>query len=301
MEAEARAHFPHETLNLTGEYVRAPVGYRYPKEQLGILDWVHPDPKVHQVVMAKRDGEVEQAVARARLVLRYLYQEDPFPKPIYIFQQTPLNLPGLCVLAPSPLRNNKLTTALQKAGGVLPLVPGWLSEHFPDLWKTEKAAEHWVARLTAREAVLKRRQPPHAKDISFSKRGLSTLTTERVELSEGGPPGGEVDGASKLAFPFFGMLSGVPAPGVAHLDHHQWFRKVPDWYWHLRASGGRLGLRTGRFAAAGIHARKPEGAAFLYLPRTAPEFALEAQFPEGILWVDLGMDAAERRAIWGCL
>ena len=53
----------------------------------------------------------------------------------------------------------KVLEALERAGWTLPLVPGWLAERMPDLFKTAKTAENW-ARQTLRGRWRRRRDTP---------------------------------------------------------------------------------------------------------------------------------------------
>jgi Bifunctional DNA primase/polymerase, N-terminal len=105
---------------------------------------LHPDPRCQAVLAMSRENEMVQALDRARLIWC------DKPKDVFILCDIPL--PGVEIdrLVPwDVLRGaDRLRQALAAceagAKNALPLVSTYLSATFPELWKTEKAAERWL-------------------------------------------------------------------------------------------------------------------------------------------------------------
>lgn len=138
IEKDARALFPFEKMDFKGEYLRRPAGYRMRKgEKVGALEWYHPDPLINRVLRQAREAESSQGVDRFRLVHRDI------PAEIFILCRLPLDV-TVDRLIHDPLSVPKLLEAMERSGWVLPLVPDWLVDAMPDLFKNEKAAKDWV-------------------------------------------------------------------------------------------------------------------------------------------------------------
>jgi hypothetical protein len=106
---------------------------------------VHPDRRVQAVVEQIREAEMVQAIDRLRLI------HSEREKTVYILCNIPLDIPvDELVTWRKLVGDGKLATALEmceeKSWEALPLAPKKLSEFFPKLWATAKAAERWLAK-----------------------------------------------------------------------------------------------------------------------------------------------------------
>jgi hypothetical protein len=160
VEAEARALFPFDALDLNRKYQRAPLGYRMRDgSHVGVSEWIHPDPKANRVLRQRREAEVAQAVDRLRLV------HCKERKVLVILGRLPVDVTVDHLIA-DPLEG-RLLEGLEASNWALPLSQTWLYKRQGHLWKSEKAAKEWVSRLRLTG-------PVSLKDISFlDKRALS--------------------------------------------------------------------------------------------------------------------------------
>jgi hypothetical protein len=133
-------------LQLGADYDRVPVGFNLRDgPHWGVKTWRHPDPRVDLIRASAAEREIEQAVDRLRLVRR----EDA-PALVVLVNETPTDLPIEVLVPWRHLRGgDRLTVAMLRMEGVLPLVPSWLAEQCPDLWPSAKAAEHELGRRLA--------------------------------------------------------------------------------------------------------------------------------------------------------
>jgi hypothetical protein len=104
---------------------------------------VHPDWRVQAVVEQVREAEMVQAVDRLRLI------HSEREKTVYILCNIPLDIPVDELVTWRELAgDDRLAEALalceENGWDALPLAPEKLSELFPELWGTEKAAERWL-------------------------------------------------------------------------------------------------------------------------------------------------------------
>jgi hypothetical protein len=104
---------------------------------------VHPDRRVQAVVEQVREAEMVQAIDRLRLI------HSEREKTVVILCNIPLAIPvDELVTWRELVGDDRLAEALalceEKGWDALPLAPEKLSELFPELWGTEKAAERWL-------------------------------------------------------------------------------------------------------------------------------------------------------------
>jgi hypothetical protein len=104
---------------------------------------VHPDRRVQAVVEQVREAEMVQAVDRLRLI------HSEREKLVLILCNIPLDIPVDELVTWRELAGDgRLEEALalceENGWDALPLAPEKLSELFPELWGTEKAAERWL-------------------------------------------------------------------------------------------------------------------------------------------------------------
>jgi hypothetical protein len=139
---------------------------------------VHRDPRCQAVLSEVRENEMVQAIDRGRLI----WNQDR--KHIYILCDIPL--PGVKIdrlVSWDNLRGaGRLHEALsaQVAAGetCLPLEPGWLSTHYPKMWKTLKAAQRWVE---SSSEVLEIMRNPHRSNIDILLEGRGFLEITIIE------------------------------------------------------------------------------------------------------------------------
>jgi hypothetical protein len=120
------------------DYNRVPVGFNLRDgPPWGVKTWRHPDPRVDLIRASAAEREIEQAVDRLRLVRR-----EGAPALVLLVNETPTDIPVDTLVPWRQLRGgDRLTVAMLRMGGVLPLVPSWLAEQCPDLWPSANAAE----------------------------------------------------------------------------------------------------------------------------------------------------------------
>jgi hypothetical protein len=104
---------------------------------------IHPDRRVQAVVEQVREAEMVQAVDRLRLI------HSEREKTAVILCNIPLDLPvDELVTWRELVGDDRLAEALalceENGWDALPLAPEKLSELFPELWGTAKAAERWL-------------------------------------------------------------------------------------------------------------------------------------------------------------
>jgi hypothetical protein len=104
---------------------------------------VHPDRRVQAVVEQVREAEMVQAIDRLRLI------HSAREKTVVILCNIPLDIPvDELVTWRELVGDDRLEEALALCEGkgwdALPLAPEKLSELFPELWGTAKAAERWL-------------------------------------------------------------------------------------------------------------------------------------------------------------
>jgi hypothetical protein len=146
---------------------------------------VHPDPRVQAVLATARENELIQAIDRARLI----WGE---PKDVYILCDIPLpgveidRLVSWDVLRGAEELSQALAAQTARGKRALPLTPRWLAKHFPEKWKTEKAAERWLE--YSPEITDLRKNPQLAnKTLLLGKWGFFENAPENNGL-EGSPP-----------------------------------------------------------------------------------------------------------------
>jgi hypothetical protein len=104
---------------------------------------LHPDRRVQAVVEQVREAEMVQAIDRLRLI------HSRREKTVFILCNIPLDIPvDELVTWRELVGDDRLAQALalceEKGWDALPLAPEKLSELFPELWGTAKAAERWL-------------------------------------------------------------------------------------------------------------------------------------------------------------
>lgn len=140
VEAQARAiYFDHkDALLFADDWVAQERGYRLRNtdEALGIEVPVHPDPLIQGVVEQIRESETTQAIDRLRHV------HSPTKKRVFIVSSNPVNIEVDVLIGwQDMIHGSRLIQALNELDhGVLPLVPDWLAERFPALWRSPAAA-----------------------------------------------------------------------------------------------------------------------------------------------------------------
>jgi hypothetical protein len=101
---------------------------------------VHPDPRVQSILEQVRERETEQACDRLRLIHREQ------PARVILLSNVVVDVTVDRLARWNELVPDRLAVAAARRDGVLPLVPAWLSERFPDLWATAEGARHDVRR-----------------------------------------------------------------------------------------------------------------------------------------------------------
>jgi hypothetical protein len=134
IEAQARALWPTESLDLAGSYVWRLDGLASVAS--------HPDARCDGLLRMFREAEINQGLGRLRAV------RSPTVKRAYVLTHTPTDLPGVKqvpfheIVFPVPL-----SRLLLKCGGIAPLVPEFMAEKLPEVWSSPKAAEDWLRRV----------------------------------------------------------------------------------------------------------------------------------------------------------
>jgi hypothetical protein len=104
---------------------------------------VHPDRRVQAVVEQTREAEMLQAIDRLRLI------HSAREKTVFILCNIPLDIPvDELVTWRELVGDSRLADALaaceENGWDALPLAPRELSNLFPELWGSGKAAENWL-------------------------------------------------------------------------------------------------------------------------------------------------------------
>jgi hypothetical protein len=98
---------------------------------------VHPDRRAQAILEQVRERELEQAIARLRLVHRAR------PATVYVLTNIPLDLEIAEVVTWNALCRNRAAEACHRWGGVWLVSPSEQSRCAPDLWATAGAAKEW--------------------------------------------------------------------------------------------------------------------------------------------------------------
>jgi hypothetical protein len=143
-EEIARGIWPHEDLDLTGEYIRMPMGYNMRDgRSVGIMGWAHKDQRVNAVLKLKREAGLEQMLDRFRLI------HNSQPKLVYVFTNQPFNVvvDELVKLddAIGPARLMRLVEEYYPKP--LPLLPKHLALKHPDLFKGVSGATKFCTQV----------------------------------------------------------------------------------------------------------------------------------------------------------
>lgn len=143
-EEIARGLWPHEELELTGEFIRFPMGYNTRDGRtVGTMGWAHRDRYVNSVLISIREGGLEQMLDRFRLI------HNPDPKLVYVFTNQPFNVvvDELATLdeAIGPARLMRLVEEYDP--GPLPLSPKQLAQRHPDLFKGTSGAAKFCSQV----------------------------------------------------------------------------------------------------------------------------------------------------------
>ena len=131
-EEITRGLWPHEELELSGEFIRMPMGYNMRDGRtVGIMGWAHRDTHVNAVLRSKREAGLEQMLDRFRLI------HNLEPKLVYVFTNQPFNVvvDELVTLdeAIGPARLMRLVEEYYPKP--LPLSPKQIAKKHPDLFK----------------------------------------------------------------------------------------------------------------------------------------------------------------------
>src|SRR4051794_6371842 len=152
IEDMARAMFGDEAESIALVSAGAHGGTRYPVEQrryrmTSILEEhaagpavgvsVHPDPRVQALLEQVRERELEQAVARLRLV----HGREGRPATVYLLTNLPLNLEVSELVTWNALMRDREAEACRRWNGVWLISPSEQSRCASDLWPTAKAAQ----------------------------------------------------------------------------------------------------------------------------------------------------------------
>ncbi|MGH7101523.1 MAG: hypothetical protein ACREFJ_03920, partial [Acetobacteraceae bacterium] len=134
-----------EPLQVPRQYETGVRGYRLrsgERKGVQIRYYLHPDARVQQVLELKREREAVQAIDRLRLV----HAEKP--KQVIILCNIPLDITVDHLVSRAEIRDegSRIERAYRQSAGAVPLIPLVVVKRYPDLWKTEKAAEHDIAR-----------------------------------------------------------------------------------------------------------------------------------------------------------
>ena len=158
VEALARALWPGAELNLNH-------GYQWQQDG-GAVVAAHPDARCDRLLRMVREAEIDQAIGRLRAI------RAEKPKTVILLTHTPIRLPvqhrRLAELLPDP----DLCRVLQHGGGVALMGAGWLAQHFPDRWQTEKAAARWLEKFQTPQPLI--------ENLLKGMGGLKTLHYRRL-------------------------------------------------------------------------------------------------------------------------
>ncbi|MHB2025145.1 MAG: hypothetical protein ACYCPQ_00695 [Elusimicrobiota bacterium] len=163
-----------EPLNLPGIYTKVTRGYRLKSgAKRGVEIEVHPDPRVQRVLEIKRERESLQAIDRLRLIHAL------HPKEVYILGNIPLDLDIDRLVNFRDLTMgrevSRLGQAYVRGGGVLPMIPRFLAETWPDLFPTNEAAR-WDLRRKIQD-ILNRPKPKTISSWNLAGSEFRPVTT----------------------------------------------------------------------------------------------------------------------------
>ena len=138
LEAIARALYcdAYEPLNLTCQYVEQPSGYRMADgSEVGVRDWMHPDPRINRILYQTREHGNEQAIDRLRPVHRVE------PAKVFILGKLPIDATvNQLVTFDDLLLGAEIEAAILRYGA-LPLSAEWLAEFEPSLFVDKRKAK----------------------------------------------------------------------------------------------------------------------------------------------------------------
>lgn len=130
VEAIARALWPDQPLDLPGQYCRM-------MTPAGAVN-AHIDPRAHAVLRSIRDEEIQQAIGRLRAC------RSPVTKRCFVLSNVPVRAENVRYVGMDELLpDRRLSLALLRHGGTIPLNGGWLHENCPDLFESAKAGDRW--------------------------------------------------------------------------------------------------------------------------------------------------------------
>jgi hypothetical protein len=98
---------------------------------------VHPDPRAQALLEQSREREIEQAIARLRLV----HDREGRPAEIDVLTNIPLNIDVTELVTWNSLMRDREGEACRRWVGVWLISPSEQSRCAPDLWPTAKAAK----------------------------------------------------------------------------------------------------------------------------------------------------------------
>jgi hypothetical protein len=163
-------------LLLSGTYKTATRGYRLRSgEAKGarVAHCVHPDLRVQRVLELTRERGSAQAIDRLRLV----HAESP--KEVLILCNLPLDVTVDKLVSWPTVRDggSRIARAYRSLGGALALVPGVLTTRFPELYPSQKSAEHDIRRTQF--------ETPKTQIDSYCVVGVSNF--RKRPMGRGGP------------------------------------------------------------------------------------------------------------------
>jgi hypothetical protein len=181
IEAMARALWPTEEMVLSGAYAWRVDGLASVAS--------HQDPLCDGLLRMFREAEINQAIGRLRAV------RSPTKKRAFVLTHTPTGLPSVIharfdeIVGPEPLARLSLA-----CDGIAPLVPSFMSDKLPEIWRDPKSAENWLNRILKPSFFLSRylhkgkegfkfrleRQPRASTVLSWRNRPDTWEQLERV-------------------------------------------------------------------------------------------------------------------------
>lgn len=188
-EEIARGLWPHDDLQLPGDFIRVPMGYNMRDGRtVGVMGWAHVDPRVNTVLRSKREGALEQMLDRFRLI------HNSETKLVYVFTSQPFNVvvDELLALekAIGPARLMRLVEEYHPEP--LPLSPEHLALIHPDLFKGVSGAAKFCTQVRKWLAKNAWRAPVELVEGAAPSGGGRRITTVRsrtarveVELASG--------------------------------------------------------------------------------------------------------------------
>jgi hypothetical protein len=165
IERMARALFGNEAEPLQtiapdaagiARYHTEPRRYRMTRDLLGgdagpaINVSVHPDPRAQAILEQVRERELEQAIARLRLVHR------DKPATVYVLTNVPLDLDVAETVTWNSLCRNRAAEACHRWAGVWLIRPNEESRRAPDLWPTAEQLSSGGCGIGVRTALVQR-------------------------------------------------------------------------------------------------------------------------------------------------